>query len=331
MLEVLRVGNLHAVPQGTRCDLLQWQHAECNQAVEGVGDTDPDVSVLYRVKTSHISPARAAFYKKWERLLSLEEEHAYQLQQELWVHSADRHVREGRVVASLSMVGHSCMPASDGKLDKHTYDFGPHTASYPPRNIDIYPSIPSFAVSSGDRVIISSYPGTLCLARGRVVEVGPRLVRVETRRPIPKVRGADPRVYRVDKDQAYVGMSQLRSNLANMFVVEGDIKRLELVVDLRRPDFHGESPTSISNVPHLNNEQTQAIESAVRAKDYTLIRGMPGTGKTSVIVQLIRRLVRSGKAVLLTAYTHSAVDNVLIKLNECGIDYLRLGDTENVS
>ena len=41
---------------------------------------------------------------------------------------------------------------------------------------------------------------------------------------------------------------------------------------------------------------------------------MPGTGKTTVIATLVRYLVSCGKSVLLTAYTHSAVDNILLKL-----------------
>jgi DNA replication ATP-dependent helicase Dna2 len=52
------------------------------------------------------------------------------------------------------------------------------------------------------------------------------------------------------------------------------------------------------------------------AEHFVLLRGMPGSGKTTLIVTLIRLLVLMGKTVLLTAYTHSAVDNVLLKLLE---------------
>ena len=49
-------------------------------------------------------------------------------------------------------------------------------------------------------------------------------------------------------------------------------------------------------------------------KDYSLIQGLPGTGKTSTIVFLTRLLAAQGKRVLLTSYTHSAVDNIMLKL-----------------
>lgn len=64
--------------------------------------------------------------------------------------------------------------------------------------------------------------------------------------------------------------------------------------------------------------------------DYALILGMPGTGKTSTIVQAIKGLVAQGKSVLLSSYTNSAVDNVLLKLLQEGVQFLRLGRRESV-
>ena len=64
--------------------------------------------------------------------------------------------------------------------------------------------------------------------------------------------------------------------------------------------------------------------------DYTLILGMPGTGKTSTIVQAIKGLLTQGRSVLLTSYTNSAVDNVLLKLLQERLPFLRLGRQESV-
>ena len=38
---------------------------------------------------------------------------------------------------------------------------------------------------------------------------------------------------------------------------------------------------------------------------------MPGTGKTFVIALLLHRLVKLGKKVLVTSYTHTALDNII--------------------
>jgi DNA replication ATP-dependent helicase Dna2 len=79
----------------------------------------------------------------------------------------------------------------------------------------------------------------------------------------------------------------------------------------------------------LNRVQQKAIFRTIMAEEYVLIRGMPGSGKTTAIVALIRLLVALGKTVLLTSYTHSAVDNVLIKLIHEDVDgatpFLRVG------
>jgi DNA replication ATP-dependent helicase Dna2 len=53
--------------------------------------------------------------------------------------------------------------------------------------------------------------------------------------------------------------------------------------------------------------------------DYTLIQGLPGTGKTSTLAFIARLLAARGKRVLITSYTNTAVDNVVIKLNESGV------------
>jgi cellulose biosynthesis protein BcsQ len=57
---------------------------------------------------------------------------------------------------------------------------------------------------------------------------------------------------------------------------------------------------------------------------------MPGTGKTTVISQLVQLLVKKGKRVLLSAYTHSAVDNIMLKLKPLEVNMLRLGNANSV-
>jgi DNA replication ATP-dependent helicase Dna2 len=41
--------------------------------------------------------------------------------------------------------------------------------------------------------------------------------------------------------------------------------------------------------------------------------GYPGSGKTTVISLLVRILVRLGQSVLVASYTHSAVDNIMVR------------------
>ena len=50
----------------------------------------------------------------------------------------------------------------------------------------------------------------------------------------------------------------------------------------------------------------------------SLLKGPPGTGKTTVISEIIRQRIESGQRVLVTSKNHQAVVNVLEKLDEVG-------------
>ena len=70
---------------------------------------------------------------------------------------------------------------------------------------------------------------------------------------------------------------------------------------------------------------------AKQARDYFLLQGPPGTGKTSMALRFLVEEALSSSissqplAILLTAYTHRAVDEICTMLEESGQDYLRLG------
>lgn len=67
---------------------------------------------------------------------------------------------------------------------------------------------------------------------------------------------------------------------------------------------------------------------AKQAHDYFLLQGPPGTGKTSMTLRfLVEEELSSHPShhLLLTAYTHRAVDEICAMLEESGQDYLRLG------
>lgn len=68
----------------------------------------------------------------------------------------------------------------------------------------------------------------------------------------------------------------------------------------------------------MNEEQRSAVHRVLRAKDYVLLLGMPGTGKTTTIAAVVDALVARGSKVLLTSFTNNAVDNMVIKLKDGG-------------
>lgn len=75
----------------------------------------------------------------------------------------------------------------------------------------------------------------------------------------------------------------------------------------------------------LNSGQQNAVKKVIASKDYTLLLGMPGSGKTSTLSFIVRMLVARGEVVLLTSYTNAAVDNLMNKLRESGVSPAVMG------
>lgn len=118
---------------------------------------------------------------------------------------------------------------------------------------------------------------------------------------------------------------RMRQALERVRGASGRLGQLRDVMLGRKP------PTreKLSNVrlfdPHLNRYQRDAVLSALAADDVALVHGPPGTGKTTVLVEIIRQAVKDGKRVLASAPSNIAVDNLLEKLLETDIRLVRMG------
>lgn len=314
------------------------------QAVEGVEDTKSPIADAYAMRTSHLSPSQAEFFKKWEHLIALEESDLGRFRKEIWTMGAAEREEKGRCFSSMEIdSSYDAAPAQpsarDTKIHQFTYKLI-RSSSY-----DGLASLLSGFINIGDPVTISIEPHLLALARGFVLSLSPDsvVIGVDHELDLDSIRdrlsafGPPPAevVFRVDRDELFSGMGRIRENLARLFYADGDTRRLEIVVDLKQPVFQpAELPTTgrvAKHLEHLNDNQKDAIEKVLSAEDYALILGMPGTGKTTVIAAIIRVLAAMGKSVLLTSYTHSAVDTILMKLKD-DVDFsvLRLGNVDKV-
>lgn len=79
-----------------------------------------------------------------------------------------------------------------------------------------------------------------------------------------------------------------------------------------------------------NHDQLLAITKSLNTPDLFLIQGPAGTGKTSVIAEIVNQLFYKGKRILVSAFTNMAIDNVGWHLHEAGIPFIRLGNQHSI-
>ncbi len=103
-----------------------------------------------------------------------------------------------------------------------------------------------------------------------------------------------------------------------------------------REVLYGHVPAAFRNerfpvgASHLNDSQRRAVEHVLRAEDVALVHGPPGTGKTTTLVEAVRRLAQTEKNILVCAPSNPAVDLLTERLSEAGLQVVRIGNLSRV-
>ncbi|POR34455.1 DNA replication ATP-dependent helicase/nuclease DNA2 [Tolypocladium paradoxum] len=304
----------------------------------------------------HLTPTHREFFIKWENLLTKEEKESQKTKRELWTMTSDEREKKSRCFADVIIEeGSASVDIDNPRINRFHYTFVKrvHKPGF---------SFLESELSVGEPIVVSDEDGHFALAIGYVTAVRRQRISVAVDRRLHNARirqpgfdetdnqvfasimevaaegaSADqtqgrikepPVRYRLDQDEFSNGMATVRNNLVQMMANDAPAAAQirGLIVDLATPRFKS-VPTqyTIADRESLNVDQKRAIEKVMSARDYALVLGMPGTGKTTTIAHIIRALVSQGKSVLLTSHTHTAVDNILLKLRSDRIPILRLG------
>ena len=101
--------------------------------------------------------------------------------------------------------------------------------------------------------------------------------------------------------------------------------RRDLLMGVRSPEF---DESLDSDIAAASDDFTRVALKAKAAKDYFLLVGPPGTGKTSrALRQMVETFYAEGKQILLMAYTNRAVDEICKALTSSThrINFIRMG------
>lgn len=284
--------------------------------------TMPMKKLLDDFESSHLD-----YVMKWIALLQLEEtyENINSSLSNIWTMSAEKREARGTCICNLKVVG-KVMEQDDRYRHKfarvnikgETIDNGTFNGAFAEDDYII--------VSTDERVNITA---------GHIMHVSHDTVTVLLDKDVTRQNAHS--TFHIDKYSSSTGLSTFNyANVAGLLSNDESIVRLRRIVIDRIPaTFVEKLPRSIVSasakiISDLNENQQRAVLKALAANEYILIKGMPGTGKTQTLVALIELLQALGSNVLITAHTHSAVDNLLLKLLERNIDFLRLGSTRQI-
>ena len=296
------------------------------------------------------------WFSKWDRLLTYEESQMSVLRKELWTMSSSEREAAGRAFGNLVLeqdlsstattVTQTVMDGiegSGGKINRYAYVFK-RAAPKPEMSF-----VEGTQVNIGEPIVVSSERGQWALANGYVVAASKHGITVAVDRKLGDARqrlaGFDnandhrfrgvmavgksgsnvpaqegPVLYRLDKDEFSNGLALIRNNLVSLMSSHPiNTKLRQQIVSSAAPSFNSSSqlpPLPASQLGEMNEDQRGAVSKVLSAQDYALILGMPGTGKTTTIAHIIRALLADDKTILLTSFTHTAVDNILMKIRD---------------
>ncbi|KAL3181916.1 hypothetical protein MRX96_035861 [Rhipicephalus microplus] len=319
-------------PYATTCSIYRRNSYE-RSAVQLERAPEPQF-VADSVK--HLSSEHTSYFLDWCTMLDMEMKHAkLDLQDRFWVEDAVKREHKGLCFSNVELGKNQEVPSvSDQASFRHTFHRKVHLGRHSTNSSAPLESFTKcFGLHVGDRIAVSEQESLTCvaIATGTVTSIADNEVVLDLDKNMYSSQEWQKKTFRIDKVFSSASFTISYSNLARLMSAEPESNRLRsLVIDLSAPFYRKTLPKEIAVSCHavlkpLNHFQRRAILEFLSSDDYILFKGMPGTGKTTTIAALVQTLVLLKKRVLLTSYTHSGVDSVLLKLKALGVPFVRLG------
>lgn len=298
--------------QALTCSLLQ-------RTVEASRVVSPSMEELCAVLTSHLSQEHLNYFQKWVRWIFLEWNAAKAMKVDLknmWKLDPSQREANGHCLTGLSV---KVMDTTADRIFVELVRSG---------------GLLQAVFEKGDLAVVST-EHNLALAMGSVVDISDKSVKLLLNNGSAKITPGGK--FTLDKYESFSIFSTNLNNIALLMDPDAHMSKIRsLVVDLKAPSFAKMPKSEILKIKDfvrsLNSDQARAVVKSLMAEDYLCIQGLPGSGKTSTIAVLVRCLVAVGRSVLIASHTHSAVDNVLLKLSEYlrSDDILRVGGSSSM-
>lgn len=192
----------------------------------------------------------------------------------------------------------------------------------PPQGDDFLPNF-----RRGDMIYLYPYKGEpdvrlSLLYKGALAEVATDRIVVRLNDGQQNERLFADDTYAVEHCGSDVGTTSCLKGL--MELITAPPRRKDLLLGLRQPEVD----TTLELTRSYNPSYDHIILAEKRSRDYFLLVGPPGTGKTSMALRFMveEELTDENAAILLMSYTNRAVDEICSMLEDASIDYMRIGN-----
>jgi ATP-dependent RNA/DNA helicase IGHMBP2 len=256
----------------------------------------------------------ASYFLKLKRLVGLEEkEEVREIEEELASLSPQERELKGHALLDLVIDERRYSPAAHLLVSLKRTNRKP---------------LPMFSLDVGDVVLlVSKKEKFLKSPRGTVYEKTRMVITLAFHRELPDSFTDDEKydLFRNVNASNYLKMTDALTRVS-----EAKDTRLAHFRDISfkerklQDEFHEYGDIQFFNRA-LNSSQRIAVQKSLRAKDIALIHGPPGTGKTTVLVEIVRQTLLEKKKIFVTAPSNVACDNLLERLVALNIQAIRLG------